>query len=100
MTDQWTSRRIQTATGCSQSTFCQSSGGEWCGVHFKISRSGIKCTHGSCLLLMLLDFEGGRVRVGGKQASERFAYGRQMNIKIFQPIVATFAEGTCKGGTT
>jgi hypothetical protein len=44
---------------------------------------------------MLLDFEG-----EGKQASEHFAYGRQMNIKIFQPIAATFVEGTCKGGTS
>jgi hypothetical protein len=38
----------------------------------------------------------------GKQASERasehFAYGRQMNIKIFQLVAATFAEGACKGG--
>jgi hypothetical protein len=45
---------------------------------------------------MLLDFEGGE----GEEASEHFAYGRQMNIKIFQPIVATFAEGTYKGGTS
>jgi hypothetical protein len=47
--------------------------------------------------LMLLDFEKGG---GEEQASEHFAYGRRMNIKIFQPIVATFAEGTCKGGTS
>jgi hypothetical protein len=42
---------------------------------------------------MLLDLK----ERGSKQASEHFAYGRQMNIKIFQPIAATFAEGTRKG---
>jgi hypothetical protein len=39
---------------------------------------------------MLLDFSR---RGGSKQASEHFAYGRQMNIKIFQPIAVTFAVG-------